>query len=187
MGILTNFSNYSSEYDIIGAVALHHFIREKERLPGKSSLRREKTRDLTQWITPDFIGSSFAVLIRTMNAYCITFELYYDDEVLVTNGHKPQLRLLTKSVTECTSLSIALSPLDIWTPPKCLKKPKGPIDSLKSYVTRLDEVSFMKYTKVRQSVHKMRQSVHKVRQRVHKVRQRVHKVRQSAPQLRQDR
>ena len=142
MGVLTKFSNYSSEYDIIGAVALHHFIRSREKLPAKSTLKLEKTKDLTEWIRPDFIGQSFDVLIRTMNAYQLSFALYFEREILVTNCERAQIRLVTKSATECSSLTLVTSPLDIWTPPKCLKKPKGAVDSLKSYVTRLDEVRF---------------------------------------------
>ena len=142
MGVLTKFANYSSDHDIIGAVALHHYIRESAKLPAKRSFRREKTKDLTQWIHPDFIGQSFDVLIKTMNAYKLSFALYFGEEVLVTNCAQPQVRLITKSSTECKNLTLVTSALDIWTPPKCLKKPKGAIDSLQSYVTRLDEVSY---------------------------------------------
>ena len=141
MTILTKFSNFSLDYDVIGAVALHHYIRSKERMPAMRTLKLEKSKDLAQWVRPSFIGTSFDVLIRTMNAYCITFELYYGRELLVKNGENAKLRMITKSATECKDLAIVLSPLDIWTPPQCLKKPRGAKNAISSYTTRLDEVN----------------------------------------------
>ena len=61
-------------------------------------------------------------------------------KVLTYDLENNVLKLVTSSLESCEKLTIAFSPLDIYHIPIGLKEPKGTIDDIKSYVTRLDEI-----------------------------------------------
>ena len=146
MGVLCNFTAYEESFDILGAVCLYRYIFSKNRIPGKSTLRRKKTESLELLSSPAFIGNSFDILSHTMTHFGIKYKLHFEHKCILTNTDStchwdPSiLYLVTSSKTECLKLILAFSPLDIYYIPSALKKPKGAVDILTSYVTRLDEI-----------------------------------------------
>ena len=101
-----------------------------------------KTESLESLVQPEFVGTSFEVLRRTMAHFELNFELYFDYEVILKVGDRPHLQLITKNKLKCDGLQLVLSPLDILHVPDCLRLPRKPRDLMSSFVTRLDQVIF---------------------------------------------
>ena len=141
MGVLCRFSQYTVDYDILGAVYLARYLQSRDGVPSKSWLRKMRTQSLESIIQPEFVGSSFDVLRRTMAHFELNFELYFKDEVIIKVGAQSHLQLTTINKLKCDGLTLVLSPLDILHVPDCLRLPKRPRDSMSSFVTRLDQVN----------------------------------------------
>ena len=130
----------------MGAVYLARYLQSRDGVPSKSWLRKIRMQSLENLVQPEFVGTSFDVLRRTMAHFELNFELYFDYEVIMKVGDRPHLQLITINKLKCDGLKLVLSPLDILHVPDCLRLPKRPRDLMSSFVTRLDQVN--KYIKI---------------------------------------
>ena len=121
---------------------MYKYIQGREEETPKRTLQRLKQKSLSDLEQPEFRGTSFDVLIRVMNYYEITFELFCQSESVVKNDENAECKLVTASFEKCEKLQLALSPLDAYPLPDALKKPGAERDSFSSYVMRLDQVIF---------------------------------------------
>ena len=143
MGVLCRFSQYTADYDILGAVYLARYLQTRDGVPSKRWLQRKKTETLETLIQPQFVGTSFDVLRRTMAHFELNFELYFDYEVIIKVGDRPHLQLTTINKLKCDALQLVLSPLDILHVPDCLRLARRPRDAMSSLITRLDQVNIL--------------------------------------------
>ena len=147
-GISCKFPKYDKNYEILASIRLYQFLTNengqyKDPKPSKHALYRLKLKGLDMMITDEtnkFIGLSFEKLISAMNYFKLSFNLYHDSEIVLSNVSTDcecDIALITKSENEIEKLYIATSKYDIHYIPEGLKISGKKTNEDSSYITKL--------------------------------------------------